>query len=86
MFLYGELLFGKNIDRNMTKKEIIQKVREQHERDLESLLEFLDRNLPPFNSDLKEKIEKMKYTTDHGSGGFMWTANETLDKVLKLLE
>jgi hypothetical protein len=29
-----------------TKKEIIQAIKEQHERDLESLIEFLERELP----------------------------------------
>lgn len=31
---------------SMTKQELIDDIREQHERDLQSLIEFLDKNIP----------------------------------------
>lgn len=37
-----------------SKEEILQMIREQHEKDLDSLIEWLDRNLPPFNRDKDE--------------------------------
>lgn len=34
-----------NLDENKTKQEIIDEIREQHEKDLQSLIEYLDISL-----------------------------------------